>query len=158
MAALLSASTGGAFILVRRSEVLAYFCTNWEALIAAGRPFCYRAGDGRDDFWYLKRWLRPPDVAEVWVGELAKAPRPLCGAKTRKGTPCQARATCQAIPCAVMTSIRRAPRPALRSFRRADRSPVQPRPRRVWCTGAQRGSLMREFPGFRFPFPWHTGF
>jgi len=30
--------------------------------------------------------------AYLWIGEVPKAKRPLCGAKTRKGTPCQARA------------------------------------------------------------------
>ena len=30
--------------------------------------------------------------ASLWIGDIPKAKRPLCGARTRKGTPCQARA------------------------------------------------------------------
>ena len=61
-------------------------------LMAEGRPFHYEAENA---LRALVAALRGRGTghwgAHLWIGQVPKAKRPLCGARTRKGTPCQAR-------------------------------------------------------------------
>jgi hypothetical protein len=41
--------------------------------------------------WKHVRGGIPGKQVDLWIGDVPKAKRALCGAKTRKGTPCQAR-------------------------------------------------------------------
>ena len=80
--------TGG-YVLLPKATALELLRANYARWEREGRSFSYRAkGTIKDLIKGRAAW----DFADLWVSEVPKTARPLCGARTRKGTPCRARA------------------------------------------------------------------